>query len=192
MHKRIGVVAAALLSMTGFAGDARAATMISCSTNQISCSSSSAEIGPSVEFYVLSRPGYFNGREFVIPVGLNIDFSNNMLVLTNIDALRGSGSFSYTMAFKGPSAFTSASIVSQAGTSIVPDAVSIDSGSLLVNLAAAPGRRTGFNQGSGVRIAFTMAAVPEPSTWALMILGFGALGAALRRQRSATPKIAIA
>lgn len=30
-------------------------------------------------------------------------------------------------------------------------------------------------------------AVPEPATWALMILGFGAIGAALRRRRTALP-----
>lgn len=32
---------------------------------------------------------------------------------------------------------------------------------------------------------FTTAAVPEPATWGLMILGFGAAGAALRRSRRA-------
>jgi hypothetical protein len=33
----------------------------------------------------------------------------------------------------------------------------------------------------------TAAAVPEPTTWALMILGFGAAGAALRRRTDALP-----
>jgi hypothetical protein len=31
--------------------------------------------------------------------------------------------------------------------------------------------------------AFSLASVPEPQTWALMLLGFGAAGAALRRRR---------
>ncbi len=35
-------------------------------------------------------------------------------------------------------------------------------------------------------IADLAAAVPEPATWALMILGFGAVGAALRRRRVTT------
>ena len=34
------------------------------------------------------------------------------------------------------------------------------------------------------RITFSTAAVPEPTTWALMILGFGAAGAVLRRRRA--------
>ena len=33
---------------------------------------------------------------------------------------------------------------------------------------------------------FHMDLVPEPSTWALMIAGFGLAGAALRRRRAAT------
>ena len=38
---------------------------------------------------------------------------------------------------------------------------------------------SGDNFGS---IAFNIAAVPEPATWALMILGFGAVGGAMRRR----------
>ena len=41
------------------------------------------------------------------------------------------------------------------------------------------GQQTGFAQ-----IISDVDAVPEPATWALMILGFGAIGAALRRHRS--------
>lgn len=37
--------------------------------------------------------------------------------------------------------------------------------------------------------AFT-AGVPEPATWALMILGFGAIGGAMRRRRAATVRFA--
>jgi hypothetical protein len=31
--------------------------------------------------------------------------------------------------------------------------------------------------------AFGMAAVPEPATWGMMLLGFGAMGMVLRRRR---------
>lgn len=42
-----------------------------------------------------------------------------------------------------------------------------------------------------VRLAAPVAAtVPEPSAWALFVLGFGALGAAMRRRRSALPQSA--
>lgn len=36
----------------------------------------------------------------------------------------------------------------------------------------------------------SIAAVPEPSTWGMMLLGFGALGYAVRRQRKTIPQIA--
>jgi hypothetical protein len=41
-----------------------------------------------------------------------------------------------------------------------------------------------------LNVAFGEAAVPEPSTWAMMLLGFGAAGFALRRGRK--PKLATA
>ena len=39
-------------------------------------------------------------------------------------------------------------------------------------------------------ISAITAGVPEPATWALMLIGFGAMGVALRRRRAAVPAIA--
>jgi len=41
------------------------------------------------------------------------------------------------------------------------------------------------------RVDFDVAGVPEPATWAMMLLGFGGLGAVLRRRRS-QPAVATA
>jgi hypothetical protein len=38
----------------------------------------------------------------------------------------------------------------------------------------------------GGNVAFEAAAVPEPATWAMMLLGFGAIGWQLRRRRSSS------
>lgn len=38
-------------------------------------------------------------------------------------------------------------------------------------------------------VVLSAAAVPEPATWGLMILGFGAVGGAMRRRRSVTAKV---
>lgn len=69
---------------------------------------------------------------------------------------------------------------------------------LFTALAGAPGETfTGFQlESSGdsfeidnVAIA---AAVPEPATWAMMILGFGVIGGALRRAKRTTARVAFA
>ena len=38
-------------------------------------------------------------------------------------------------------------------------------------------------------IIFSQSAVPEPATWAMMLLGFGAVGTALRRSRRRKPRL---
>jgi hypothetical protein len=43
-----------------------------------------------------------------------------------------------------------------------------------------------------VALAPGVAAIPEPGTWALMIVGFGLAGAALRRQREQTAALSVA
>jgi hypothetical protein len=47
---------------------------------------------------------------------------------------------------------------------------------------------TGVSRGNGAyggQATFTPAAVPEPATWAMMIMGFGVVGYAMRRRRTA-------
>lgn len=46
------------------------------------------------------------------------------------------------------------------------------------------GYLTGTAGAYGGNVTFTAAAVPEPATWALMILGFGVVGYSLRRRPS--------
>lgn len=56
------------------------------------------------------------------------------------------------------------------------------------SFAIFPGTGTGnftIRNGLVTNFSATIAAVPEPATWGLMILGFGAVGGALRRRRGA-------
>ena len=70
---------------------------------------------------------------------------------------------------------------------------SIDAKSLL-NVAVNPGANTLtvngtsgglYSYGGNISFAKLQASVPEPASWALMILGFGGLGGALRTKRRA-------
>jgi len=60
----------------------------------------------------------------------------------------------------------------------------------LANLSLGAGTYTltvggtrGLTGAFGGNVAFNTAAVPEPGTWAMMLLGFGAVGFAMRRRR---------
>ncbi len=50
---------------------------------------------------------------------------------------------------------------------------------------------TGFSNGT-LNISRAVAAVPEPATWAFMILGFGAIGFAMRRRRKTNVTVSYA
>lgn len=68
----------------------------------------------------------------------------------------------------------------------------LNDGFYSVNLTTGAATRIG-TIGAGSLIGLSLApagAVPEPATWAMMLLGFGAIGATMRRRRSATAKLA--
>lgn len=51
---------------------------------------------------------------------------------------------------------------------------------------------TGWGQLKQLRLGDVQGAVPEPATWAMMIVGFGAIGASMRRRRKADMGYSIA
>ena len=57
----------------------------------------------------------------------------------------------------------------------------VGAGTFTLNIQGNPGTQNGSLGGT---VAFqSMAAVPEPGTWAMMLLGFGAIGFSMRRRR---------
>jgi hypothetical protein len=45
------------------------------------------------------------------------------------------------------------------------------------------------NSGGAITVPGGTGGIPEPTTWALMIMGFGAMGAAMRRTRATRPQV---
>lgn len=88
----------------------------------------------------------------------------------------------------GPVFFISRNYVSNTAIS----SSALFSGKTLASLGLSAGTydyTSGQNKISLV-IGQTVAAVPEPATWAMMILGFGVVGAALRRPRRTPAQVA--
>ncbi len=170
------------------AGPAQAATvttgdMVTCSDIfppfYICSPSTTATIGGGVEFTL----SIFNAP------ALTFDFSDDLLTIRGIPPVVGlSSGFVFTFT-NTASPFLSATLLSN--TAVVPDddnpyaasRISVAAGVLSVDL----GETRVFGDGA-LTIALAAAprdvqSVPEPATWALTILGFGVVGAILRRRR---------
>lgn len=124
------------------------------------------------DFIQFLAPAGFNSvgadiiTTFSNTVGTNIDFGSapGSLTLNGVDLLQGS-----------------------VGTS---DFGNISNVALLTGGTYNVLKVSGFSAGDATysgNIVFSAAAVPEPSSWALMILGIGFAGLALRRRKAAYP-----
>jgi hypothetical protein len=123
----------------------------------------------------LTNSGSFNG---------SIDFSNNL-----------SGLYSIIVSSSTPGAVVDAlSLAGILGTSGTYSSTgSTNSISLLVPFAGSGDYRVSFGgtappNGAAVtgNLTFQIVAVPEPATWTMLVLGFGAVGFVMRRRRRPT------
>ena len=113
----------------------------------------------------------------------------------NPAAAGGSATFNYdpdVVNFTGGSISGSGSVTTvngPTGASIQIDRLGLPAGmqTLTINGTLTPSNAPGGNAFAriGGQLTLTGAVVPEPATWALFILGFGAIGGALRRRGGA-------
>ena len=94
----------------------------------------------------------------------NVTFSNVFLTGTGI-----TGSLALTQALLDPN------------DTFLRNFIPVGAGTFTLNILGTPGTQNGALSGS-VSFASTPA-VPEPGTWAMMLLGFGGIGFAMRRRR---------
>ena len=125
------------------------------------------------------------GREFTVRAdgaGIGLNFVGNGLVITSIGlGLFETMNLQHTVIqLRNLSAvFTNPRFVSSTITRFTSGDVTLSNGTLSLDF-----RNTAWNRTSRAEILLdTTPAVPEPSTWALIILGFGAIGGAMRMQR---------
>jgi len=114
----------------------------------------------------------------------SVDISNNFLTLTYLVTGHFLGSNSNFNGFEIKAQGYNFETVSQSsGVPLANTSISADGSTLLINVAG-----ISFKPGQSSQISFsavaTAAAVPEPATWAMMILGMGAIGYTMRRRQS--------
>lgn len=179
----LATIGAAALSGTAHAATAVNGDTITCTSAPFNCYAPTATVGAGPEFNY--------GIQGQIDL-LRFDFSQNLLSI--VFPLSGSVGFGgpQSISFRDlTNAFTSATLLSnssssqfnQSKISLVNGLLTLDFGSMNVS-------------GNGaIQIALdggATGAVPEPATWAMMLMGFGAMGYAMRRPRKVAARIRFA
>ncbi|WP_232474382.1 FxDxF family PEP-CTERM protein [Sphingomonas sp. MA1305] len=160
------VFAAAAVAASPATAAVNVGDTVSCAVTgggSFTCSQASATIASGNEFTVGSSAQY-----------LGVNFDQNSLQIT---ALLGASLGATILNFRDlTNAFTSVALTTNNGFSgYSAGNATVTNGNLQIDL-----RGTSF--ASGATLRYSVAAVPEPATWALMILGMGAVGFAMRRR----------
>lgn len=143
------------------------------------CSTAAAVIGAGQEF----TAGNPSSTQFI-----GIDFGTNTLTLNALNAGSLGGTILNFTDTTNP--FQSFALVSNNGWNGYNVAnSSLTNGVLTIDL-----RNTDFSQGANLNFSLTSGngAVPEPATWAMMIVGFGAIGATVRRRQAVKTTVSFA
>ena len=177
--KLLALTAATLVAITSLPASAQSltgstvtATLLYPTTTQVYAGPVTTTVGNQVEFPFGSFAPAVGS--FDIDANTITFFSNQN---GNYGTTSGANAFNgYRLDFAGR---TITSLTLAAGTTYTPNSFNFSGSSIFFDVS-------GQDPAGGQTVfAVGVAAVPEPATWGLMILGFGAMGFALRR-RSAT------
>ena len=149
----------------------------------------SATVGPGTEF-----TGGISDTPFSNSFDITANFTEDALIIafsSSKSFANVSGTSPFTLNFGSASgyfggigAITQISCVPVYGCGRSKISVTGDAKAINIDVSA-------IFAGDSFQIALSPPAVPEPATWALMIIGFGAIGAAMRKRQPARATLAL-
>ncbi|WP_394648086.1 PEPxxWA-CTERM sorting domain-containing protein [uncultured Sphingomonas sp.] len=176
-------VLGAMVSAPAMAAVSVGDTVTCGATGGLECSSDRATVGNNGEFGI--DFGTFGAL-------LTADFSTGLLTISNANNLDFPTGVTFDGAFKlfftnatSPFTFAALGAISGVDNLSASDVSLDDDGFVTIDLS-----NTKFSPDASVQVRLDPSApqpaVPEPATWAMMILGFGMVGVAVRRRRPTT------
>jgi hypothetical protein len=185
------------LSFLVMPGSAMAITTFQTNFDSVAVPSGSFVILPAVEGWTATAgdgievQNHAAGDPFSETNLVELDSNNNSAMARTIDAGRYNLTFYYSARPNVPSASNGIDVLLDgvsifnitgdggAGTNWLPQSILFDIGSSATLTFAALGTSDSLG---GYLDNIALAAVPEPAAWAMMVAGFGLLGAATRRR----------
>jgi hypothetical protein len=185
-YMKIALASAALLA---FSGAAQAAEYPSCSVNDISPTASACAGFVGGNLLSGKASDVAAAQTLLAEIGFTGDAANRLEILS---PLNGSHTVDFQTLLSGDT-FIGLHFGNGRGSPGNPDGDTtafyrFDAGAGLDQFFI-----TSYNASSNaVLYRTTVAGVPEPGTWAMMLLGFGAMGASMRRRRPTTRLLHVA
>jgi hypothetical protein len=184
--KSLKYVVAAALAASALPGTAEAAQIIGGSTT---VQTSSLDAGANNSFTIgFSDSNLTNPFNELLTFTTDVAGMLNILVGTVGASAENNVTFSNIFltgtGLPNPNGVPLSQVLFDPNDTFARNNIMVGPGTYTLNIQGTPGTQNGSLSGN---VAFTAAAaVPEPGTWAMMLLGFGAIGYSMRRRRSTT------
>lgn len=186
--KSLKYTVAAALAASAIPGAAEAATIVTTGGNATTLQVANLDQGANNSFTIgFSDANLSNPFSEILTFTTDVGGMLNILVSTTATSPLNDTDFSRAfLTGSGISGMVSiAQILGDPNETLALNDFQIGPGTFTIMLQGTPGTANGALGGTvAFQAGAVAAAVPEPATWAMMLLGFGAIGASMRRRRA--------